>query len=59
MGAGTSDELIAYTGDAPDVWLRQLGVPTGTRVLRGKRSVTKWLWLIASSPPPGARVRGR
>lgn len=47
---GTSDELIAYTGDAPDVWLRQLGIPTGTRVLRGKRSVTKWLWLIASSP---------
>lgn len=47
---GTSDELVTYVGDAPDAWLRQLGVPTGTRVLRGKRSVAKWLWLIATAP---------
>lgn len=47
---GTSDELVVYTGEAPDVWLRQLGIPTGTRVLRGKRSVAKWLWLIATAP---------
>lgn len=46
----TSDELIVYTGDAPDVWLRQLGVPTGVRVLRSKRSVPRWLWLIATAP---------
>lgn len=47
---GTSDELVIYTGEAPDVWLRQLGVPSGTRVLRSKRSVPRWLWLIASAP---------
>lgn len=47
---GTSDELVAYTGAGPDVWLRQLGVPTGTRVLRSKRSVARWLWLLATSP---------
>lgn len=47
---GTSDELIVYAGDAPDVWLRQLGVPTGTRILRSKRSVARWLWLIATAP---------
>lgn len=46
---GTSDELIAYVGEAPDVWLTQLGVPDGTRVLRGKKSVPKWLWLLATS----------
>ncbi|WP_242086153.1 hypothetical protein [Microbacterium lacticum] len=46
----TSDELVAYVGDAPDVWLRQLGVPTGTRVLRSKRSVARWLWLLATAP---------
>ncbi|GAA2531865.1 hypothetical protein GCM10009860_09610 [Microbacterium mitrae] len=46
---GTSDELIAYVGEAPDVWLKQLGVPDGTRVLRGKKSVAKWLWLLATS----------
>jgi hypothetical protein len=47
---GTSDELIVYVGDAPDAWLRQLGVPSGTRVLRSKKSVPRWLWLIATSP---------
>ncbi|CAL4860853.1 hypothetical protein [Microbacterium sp. MM2322] len=47
---GTSDELIVYVGDAPDVWLHQLGVPSGTRVLRSKRSVGRWLWLIATAP---------
>lgn len=47
---GTSDELVVYVGDAPDVWLRQLGVPSGTRVLRSKKSVPRWLWLIATAP---------
>lgn len=47
----TSDQLIAYTGNAPDVWFRQLGVPTGTRVLRSKRSVPRWLWLLITAPP--------
>jgi len=47
---GTSDELVVYTGEAPDVWLRQLGVPTGTRVLRSKRSVARWLWLLLTAP---------
>lgn len=47
---GTSDELVAYTGAGPDVWLRQLGVPNGTRVLGSKRSVARWLWLLATSP---------
>ena len=47
---GTSDELVLYTGEAPDSWLRQLGVPTGARVLRSKRSVARWLWLIATAP---------
>ncbi|MBD3943931.1 polysaccharide pyruvyl transferase family protein [Microbacterium sp. NEAU-LLC] len=47
---GTSDELVAYVGGAPDVWLRQLGVPTGTRVLRSKRSVARWLWMLATAP---------
>lgn len=46
----SSDELVVYTGDAPDVWLRQLGVPTGTRVLRSKRSVPRWLWLLTTAP---------
>lgn len=46
----TSDELVAYVGEAPDVWLTQLGVPTGTRLLRSKRSVAKWLWLLATAP---------
>lgn len=46
----TSDELVAYVGEAPDVWLRQLRVPPGTRVLRSKRSVAKWLWLLATAP---------
>lgn len=47
---GTSDELVAYVGEAPDVWLHQLGVPTGTIVLRTKRSVPRWLWLLATAP---------
>lgn len=47
---GTSDELVVYVGEAPDVWLRQLHLPAGTRVLRSKRSVAKWLWLIATAP---------
>jgi len=49
-GIGTSDELVVYVGDAPDVWLRQLRLPDGTRVLRSKRSVAKWLWLITTAP---------
>lgn len=47
---GTSGELLVYVGDAPDVWLRQLGVPSGTRVLRSKRSIARWLWLLATAP---------
>lgn len=46
----SSSEVIAYTGDAPDMWLHQLGVPPGTRVLRSKRSVARWLWLLATAP---------
>ncbi|MFI8632562.1 hypothetical protein ACIGEP_08215 [Microbacterium sp. NPDC077663] len=48
--AGTSDELVVYVGEAPDTWLHQLGLPSGTRVLRSKRSVARWLWLIATAP---------
>lgn len=47
---GTSDELFAYTGDAPDVWLKQLGVPAEAVLLRTKRSVPRWLWLILTAP---------
>lgn len=46
---GTSDALTVYTGNAPDAWLHQLGVPTGARVLRSKRSVARWLWLLATT----------
>lgn len=46
----TSDELVIYTGDAPDIWLAQLGVPADAIVLRSKRSVPRWLWLLATSP---------
>ncbi|QKJ20359.1 polysaccharide pyruvyl transferase family protein [Microbacterium hominis] len=45
----TSDELVVYTGDAPDVWLRQLGVPADAIVLRSKSSVPRWLWLLATA----------
>lgn len=48
---GTSDHLLVYTGDAPDVWLRQLRVPADTLVLRSKRSVPKWLWMLVTAPP--------
>ncbi|NKF33617.1 hypothetical protein HER21_45155, partial [Pseudomonas sp. BGM005] len=34
----------------PDVWLRQLGIPDGTMVLRSKKSVPRWLWLLARAP---------
>lgn len=47
---GTSDELVAYTGAAPDVWLQQLGVPSDAILLRDKRSVPRWLWLIVTAP---------
>lgn len=47
---GTSDQLVVYTGEAPDVWLRQLGVPTDALVLRSKRSVPRWLWMLATAP---------
>lgn len=47
---GTSDELVIYTGAAPDIWLRQLGVPDGPVVLRTKRSVPRWLWMLATAP---------
>lgn len=47
---GTSDVLVVYTGAAPDVWLKQLGVPDDAIVLRSKRSVPRWLWLLATAP---------
>lgn len=47
---GTSGELVAYTGAAPDVWLRQLGVPADAIVLRDKASVPRWLWLLLTAP---------
>ena len=46
---GTSDELVAYVGEAPDVWLRQLGLPDDAIVLRTKRSVPRWLWMLLTS----------
>ncbi len=46
---GTSDELVAYVGEAPDVWLAQLGVPADATILRSKRSVPRWLWLLATA----------
>ncbi|WP_460800056.1 hypothetical protein [Microbacterium sp. GXF0217] len=46
----TSDELVAYTGDAPDVWLTQLGIPEDAIVLRSKKSVPRWLWLLIAAP---------
>jgi hypothetical protein len=45
----TSDELVAYTGAAPDVWLEQLGMPHNATVLRSKKSVRRWLWMLATS----------
>jgi hypothetical protein len=47
---GTSDDLVVYTGDAPDTWLRQLGVPSDALVLLSKRNVPRWLWMIATAP---------
>lgn len=47
---GTSEELVVYTGDSPDVWLRQLGVPDDATVLRSKRSVARWLWMLMTAP---------
>lgn len=47
---GTSENLVAYTGGAPDVWLRQLGVPSGARLLRSKRSVPRWLAMLVTAP---------
>lgn len=47
---GTSEELVAYTGDAPDSWLTQLGVPHDAIVLRSKRSVPRWLRLLLTAP---------
>lgn len=46
----TSDQLVAYVGEAPDVWLDQLGLQSGTQVLRSKRSVPRWLWLLLTAP---------
>ncbi|WP_336645775.1 hypothetical protein [Microbacterium sp. USHLN186] len=47
---GTSDELVVYTGASPGSWLRQLGVPEDATALRSKRSVPKWLWMLATAP---------
>lgn len=46
----TSEELIAYVGEAPSVWLQQLGVPEQAVVLRSKKSVPRWLWLLVTAP---------
>ena len=46
----TSHELVVYTGDAPDAWLAQLGVPGDAVLLRSKGSVPRWLWMILSAP---------
>lgn len=48
--AGSSDHLVVYTGASPDAWLRQLGVPEKATTLRSKRSVPKWLWMLATAP---------
>lgn len=45
-----SDEVVAYVGDATDVWLRQVEVPEDAVLLRTKRSVLRWLWLITTAP---------
>lgn len=45
----TSDQLVVYAGASPDVWLRQLGVPADATVLRTKKSVPRWLWMLATS----------
>lgn len=47
---GTSDDLVAYTGDSPEVWLRQLGLPDQAIVLRSKSSVPRWLRLLVVAP---------
>ncbi|QAY60607.1 polysaccharide pyruvyl transferase family protein [Microbacterium protaetiae] len=47
----SSSDLVVYAGAAPDVWLRQLGVPDDAIVLRSKRSVPKWLWMLVTAPP--------
>ncbi|MFB4350042.1 hypothetical protein [Microbacterium sp. CR_7] len=47
---GTGDALVAYTGDAPDAWLAQLGLPPDATVLRGKTSVPRWLRLLIAAP---------
>lgn len=47
---GTSEQLVAYTGIAPDIWLDQLGIPSDTVLLRSKRSIPRWLWLLLTAP---------
>lgn len=47
----TSDELVVYVGDAPDGWMRHVAVPDDAILLRTKRSVGRWLWLLATAPP--------
>jgi len=47
----TSDELVVYIGDAPDGWMRHVAVPDDAILLRTKRSVGQWLWLLATAPP--------
>ncbi|WP_426323895.1 hypothetical protein [Microbacterium sp. E-13] len=54
---GTSDELVVYTGEAPDAWLAQLGLAPGDAVLlRSKRSVPRWLFMLATAPSRPALV---
>lgn len=48
--SGTSDQLVAYVGEAPDDWLRQLDLPADAIVLRSKKSVPRWLRLLLFAP---------
>ncbi len=41
---------MAYTGEGPDSWLTQLGLPSDAIVLRGKTSVPRWLRLLVAAP---------
>lgn len=47
---GTSGDLVAYVGDAPDVWLDQLGMPGDATVLRTKQSLPRWFWMMLTAP---------
>lgn len=46
----TSDVLVVYVGEAPTIWLRQVGIRDDAIVLRTKRSVPRWLWMLVTAP---------